>query len=493
MAQSSASQFSKLLRRSKFASYDPSIAQIYTSYGGHASRGHFGLKRPLPKLARTRAPALTISAVDTPEYQTDWENAEDAEKWLKRWDDTGAPVTVDGQSSWFEQARETSQKWVCDSEFDRELEHRPTSIPGASPVHNRAFIDPSSSQMIPFIEAMDPKQFERFLERLRRLRPQFQAYLEKTKVADLDAEQAQRLRELANLYQFKSDSADYKNNQEAIKSDIAYRKSIPLNMYAEGQPQAKYSLAYKRFLAEVAEKRNTRPESKTLIGNAHPFAGLNYHHPSSLQNILTNPPVPGHILGKEHYSDMSSRNRNAMRDRSAGTGKQTRAAAPYLTAIAGQIGHIPGADVEAPRGGERSSQPWSFNFHPPETDETPRDPKEGQDIFRFSMAALMSVPVVVKTGLARQGLNGVRIETEAKSWAEAEKHLTNPHRPGSAEYVAWQSKLRVKPSPRKRDPVTLLSYPTTPFGAPRTRSEGQSGKSIAELQKTLGAILGAHR
>ena len=75
------SPFGALLRRSKFATYDPKIGQVYASYGGHAHRGDWGIKRPLAK--QRRGFYAKISAIDTNYEHTDWKGAHKEVRMMK--------------------------------------------------------------------------------------------------------------------------------------------------------------------------------------------------------------------------------------------------------------------------------------------------------------------------------------------------------------------------------------------------------------------------
>lgn len=58
-----ASSFGRLLKNSKVISqFDPSIALVYTSYGGSKKRSDYGLKRALPKI---KTPAIRVHSIDS--------------------------------------------------------------------------------------------------------------------------------------------------------------------------------------------------------------------------------------------------------------------------------------------------------------------------------------------------------------------------------------------------------------------------------------------
>ncbi|CAG8516492.1 3402_t:CDS:1 [Racocetra fulgida] len=75
--------FPELLRRSRLATFDPSLPQVYTSYGRYKTRGEWGLKRNLPSFLRTNV--ITVGALDTIEHQTPYKSAETMVKFTKCW------------------------------------------------------------------------------------------------------------------------------------------------------------------------------------------------------------------------------------------------------------------------------------------------------------------------------------------------------------------------------------------------------------------------
>jgi hypothetical protein len=75
--------FARLLRTSRLASYDPRIAQVYTTHGSARAKGDWGLKRNLPTAVRTNY--ITVNALDTAQHQTPFESAQDQVWRLQRW------------------------------------------------------------------------------------------------------------------------------------------------------------------------------------------------------------------------------------------------------------------------------------------------------------------------------------------------------------------------------------------------------------------------
>ncbi|CAG8522158.1 7688_t:CDS:1 [Dentiscutata heterogama] len=75
--------FAELLHRSRLATFDPSLPQVYTSCGRYKIRGEWGLKRNLPPFLRTNF--ITVNALDTIEHQTPYKSAQTMVKFTKCW------------------------------------------------------------------------------------------------------------------------------------------------------------------------------------------------------------------------------------------------------------------------------------------------------------------------------------------------------------------------------------------------------------------------
>ncbi|KAJ1797941.1 hypothetical protein LPJ59_002818 [Coemansia sp. RSA 2399] len=67
------SAFGRLFRKSKLASFDRGIKQVYATYPKAAERGEWGLKRPMPSKVATRL--ATLKEIDSKEQITDFEAA----------------------------------------------------------------------------------------------------------------------------------------------------------------------------------------------------------------------------------------------------------------------------------------------------------------------------------------------------------------------------------------------------------------------------------
>ncbi|CAG8541730.1 979_t:CDS:2 [Ambispora gerdemannii] len=75
--------FPELLRKSRLATFDPAIPQVYKTYGPFKKRGDWGLKRNLPNILRTDV--ITVKALDTVEHQTDFKSARSLVGFARKW------------------------------------------------------------------------------------------------------------------------------------------------------------------------------------------------------------------------------------------------------------------------------------------------------------------------------------------------------------------------------------------------------------------------
>ena len=261
MATSPPSQFAALLRRSKFASFDPHIGQVYTTFDGHAARGHFGLKRPLA--VRRRNAHITVQAVDSREQQTVWRSAERENRWIRMWDELGVSPRANSSSSWLSRlgARVNEVHWLVDSEFapreksalEQAREAEEHEIAKGQLAKGVTFRAPRS-WAIPNVEAMSELEFEKYLARLRKLRPAFKRYM-----GD------------------KYENTNWKGASLFLHSHIDNSDFLD-------------------FLEHHQYKEYHTRRPRQIEQQPHRFAGLSYHHNPPLQVLATHKPVIGRVV-----------------------------------------------------------------------------------------------------------------------------------------------------------------------------------------------------
>jgi hypothetical protein len=259
------SPFATLLRNSKFATFDPAIAQVYTSYGGDAHRGQFGFKRPLP-LRRRRA-FLVADAVDSPSQQSEWTPAEDRVRFIRRWDELRVDAHVTGSRL------QNSGEWHVDSEF------APARIEEASSTMRGGW-----TTAVPNIYAMTDQEFASYLNKLRKLRPEFQEFV-RTALENHPTRRGKPLHELAQT------------------RDVDY---------------------HKHFIAAKSVETFNSNNPKTVEPVPHRTGGLSYSHPSPLETFFTTRAQPGIVVQEPMHTRPMRRRDNAQMASFAGLNASIR-------------------------------------------------------------------------------------------------------------------------------------------------------------------------
>lgn len=388
-ATSPASPFAALLRRSKFAQYDPHIGQVYATYGGDAARGHWGLKRPLS--LRKRHAHITVKSVDSPEQQTEWKHAEQQARFIKMYDEVGIPPQARAEKSWYHKlGSDADWRWTVDSEFATRDTKTPPSgkleeqsqgvrLPdGVDPERARAALESgifADRMPTPNINAMSEKEFAAYLKKLRKLRPQFLEYV-KTR----EAAQTSKDRELPPMKSF---------------WDLAQKT----NMVKTSN--------HKYFLSHLQYQKYNDPSSRIIEQQPHKFAGLTYSHHNDLQGRLYAPPKPGRMLIK---ASATVRNSNSE---------------DMKVSFAGMSADLPSA-LRADKG--------PLNWRKLATIGEPGS-EDGIALMRMVEVDLIDAPEVV--GEEPQNLDQAYIAPKVQVISEQSGVATlNPFRPGSKEYIA---------------------------------------------------------
>ncbi|KAG8834039.1 hypothetical protein FRC17_009677 [Serendipita sp. 399] len=265
---STSSSFATLLKQSKFASYSPAIAQVYTTYGGHAFRGDWGVKRPLS--VRKSGRALLIQSIDSPQQQTEFRSGEPESKMVKRWNETGVHVGLaeEGEDNRSWSLHYTSRRrslLEIDSEFST---HNAEPDPLAGPAGQNLALGvrtPPSTEATPNIYTMSQREFNKYLEKMRKLRPAFRKYIQEKEATFLRREnqgERQARKQLGLFYM---------------------RKRSGNNDMADD------------FINEMAYQLHGDPNSQALEPYPHRNGGLFYPHHTDFQTNLLYDPIQSHV------------------------------------------------------------------------------------------------------------------------------------------------------------------------------------------------------
>ncbi|GAA5883353.1 hypothetical protein JCM16303_006705 [Sporobolomyces ruberrimus] len=253
---SASPSYSALLRRSKLASYNPHIDQVYTTTSPHLSRQNFGLKRPLPAATTRVSPFVRITELDSREGRTVFRKATRETSYVKRWQETGVGL----QSEAFTNTK--GKKWA-------QLQVQSRFVPESLSTETRGGsiqrVQPSetTSSKTPNFLAMNEPEFERYLSLLQDRREEFKEFIA--------------------------------TEQSKLSSTPPVPSSeIDLYSHAQNNPNELVRLV-ERFLRTVPPPSSSSASSSRLP-QIHPTLALQYATPTPLESALS-PSIPGRLLG----------------------------------------------------------------------------------------------------------------------------------------------------------------------------------------------------
>ncbi|KAH9180449.1 mitochondrial ribosomal protein subunit-domain-containing protein [Lactarius sanguifluus] len=253
----SPSPFAALLRRSKFASYDPTIGQVYTTHDGNAHRGNWGFKRPLA--LRKRDKFISVQAVDSPEQQTEWASRESEARFIQRWEEVATEPHV--RDEW--EKHYTHSRSAHQTELAKEGKNGNIVDPA---IQRQADEERGKRHWVasgPLISSMNPRQFARYLDKLRQERPEFLSFL---------SEEAQ--------------NPQAKTGSQHVVAPSAYEES------ALGSAET----VRRRFLQRQSHTIYEAPDSRVIEQRPHRNGGLSYARTSQLTHFFTTSEEPGRFV-----------------------------------------------------------------------------------------------------------------------------------------------------------------------------------------------------
>jgi hypothetical protein len=374
------STFAVLLRTSKFASYDPQISQIYTSYDGHAHRGNWGLKRPVSQ-KRKSGDFIVVKSIDSKEQQTEWYRAEQEARWLKVVSELGKSIDVRTEtSSWYNYLGE-SLRMTYDSDYNLNpnihSRYGPNVDKNDCESHNWNSTDKNRfrSSHIPNATAMNKKEFRHFLAELHRSRPRLKSLVDK-KIED--------------------------QTQNSMRNSLRRFPYPPLNQV--NSSAHRFHMMHRFFKKEVSRPfLNDGP--KKLLPSPHHNAALTYLHASDLTSKILHTPVPGRV-----FSGI------ALRD----SQKDSKHNPGYVVGVAGLLGRLQTGDA-------LKRQPTKLSDEVGNEIAVPLQAKH---------MVLMHAPHVVNAPGGSSGFETTQLRLEFVEYAKIRSEMTNPYLPGSQAYVA---------------------------------------------------------
>ncbi|KAJ1304731.1 hypothetical protein OPQ81_005869 [Rhizoctonia solani] len=412
-------------RRRNFASYDPAINQVYTSYGGFAHRGHWGTKQDLPvkrkqkvqdplvsssggRGSARRNPVAFISALDSSEGQTEWTSAEKDVRWLRRLEELGSGTRLNEMSAWSKRVGNYGGRAIgnVDSEF------------GSSGLETSQ----QMSSALPNIQSMSERQFKSYIAKLRGQRERFHEFLQETGV---------------------------KNEGGGDR---------PLAMYAYAQMPSTH---HTRFLAHMNHEAAVQPSSNTLTPVPHPSGGLDYLNPTPLMSQLLFPnPVKGRYVQPPERS--------------------TKMALSYKydsTAIVSVAGYNAILQPD-----ESSAATQAINWNKLAEGDVSQSPDKASSDYRVESMELYQVPSVV--GKSRQGIETAEIKIRVRDYSKRRLNRPNPHRPGTFEYVSHEDTRTLNADPVSLKGAERWTRPNTPI-RPYEEKREEASRPMMELLDQL--------
>jgi hypothetical protein len=440
-----ASPFAELLRRSRFATYDPAIRQTYRTPSANAHRGDWGLKRPIS--LRRRDAFISINGPFEAHAQfIEWNNAEGEVRFIRRIEEMDIKPRVVYDTPWHQSVGNAQYKLLLDSEFcpeegyeldraaeeDRKKKSMTLDLAGlgnrGSGMYGEKRGPPnmgpsgSSGQVTENIEAMSTKEFSRYLRKLRKLRPEFAAYLK--------------------------------------QHDQLHGKSL----YTIAQNHE--AIHHRRFLQHhFATEFSGRSSKVKIEPQPHPNAGLLYAQPTPLDTRFHTKAQPGIVLNPVPQQD------NGRYNRGARTTEQT-----FVASFGGLTATLPQSEA----GGKRPLLDVGS-----ETGVDLARIEESIVNMRPTRISLLGPPKVV--GRNAQGLDGVRLEAQVTA-REVKFADDNPYWPGSTEYNACPKKLgkAVAQDYTQRPKPLLFSMSSPPLAVDKQGAKGIIGTLTGILSQGQG-------
>ena len=447
------SPFAELLRRSKFATFDPSIRQTYSAPHSYTHRGNYGLKRPIAN--RKAHGYIVLKNFEEHAQYIEWDNAKEQVRWLNMVEEMNVAPQLKLSNSWAEGLGPlgTSRESGLDSEFcpgegpqvvkirkelvmneslevtdkttgDAAVELAPKHPPNLPPsmVESPISVDVlpptrgkgaygAKAEIItpegqgrmflqPNISAMSPKVFRRYIEKLRKMRPEFltfvRAELKKTWVNNKRAcINPDILTDEELVAQVGSSLLDQKYHLRFLgfKSEANYHAK---------PPSGSLSAKERSKLQEEALQSANSPQP--IRPQPHKFAGLMYAQPTTIETQYSTKPQPG------IYLQYSSTRNHVMSEKCL-------ASFGGLTASLGHVGVGAKPLFESETGANLSNLPQSTRM------------------MRVTSLMLANPPTVVGRSARSNPLVDVHMRVSVADDAGVNRNQRdNPHPPGSYEY-----------------------------------------------------------
>ncbi|KAL1743697.1 hypothetical protein HDZ31DRAFT_40345, partial [Schizophyllum fasciatum] len=264
------SPFSELLRRSRFASFDPYVRQTYVAPQSYAQRGNYGLKRSINLTQKNSA--ISLKSFDERASYTNWTPAESNARFIRQFDELHVNPRPSPNKPWANYIGTQNQlHWLIDSESSpgEGLAYDPVPTTGRYGASRPGPVEHTAIS-VPNLAAMKPRQFRTFVRRLQDARPEFREYM--NQLSDAPRERYERLR------QKRADGLKLTNSEMDFLDNYKDAAQAPLLGLAQN-PALDHRA---RFLGERTRAEFEDRSQHKIEQQPHRVAGLNYAHPTPL-------------------------------------------------------------------------------------------------------------------------------------------------------------------------------------------------------------------
>ena len=460
--------FPKLLRRSRFASFDPTIRQSYGTPPSHLHRGNWGLKRPIAQ--RKRNAFISLKNFEEHENYIEWNNAETEVRLIDKIEELNIAPKLVANVPWFVGLGPAASSYW--SKMDTEFAPGETGMPplpnsviplfttqleglglrGKGEYGSKPSIKPTQENdyLHPNVLAMSPKVFARYVKKLRSLRPEFKKFLEENGVS------------------------------------TAFREA--------GLPLGNYHI---RFLGQHFDKQyqDTLDEKNT---NTHPnqpqpirqqpdrLAGLTYATPTTLETFFNSAVLPAIVLEDGSKTYFTS----------------TDTANSFLASTAGIIGRL-----DTKRAGPNVMPAFNNKgiAFPPAAllaGETKKNTFINVKVIdlqleRPPVAVTASADITEDRRINTDPLRSVKIRMDLVAHSSGIDHSrTNPHPPGSllynapedSQYPEQQKNLYTYHTTSMYKLDRLREYRVSPIGQPQDKNQLPDSSSHNDHMATVNKM-----
>jgi hypothetical protein len=264
-----AHSFARRLRSSKILRYNPrGVPVTVTTPPAWASHDEYGLKSRLPS-SRRNSPYVQITDFDNDMARPTWRPATQDALFAQRWEESGLGAAPRGDGG--------NAAFVNSSDFVR------SSVPTDEGLTRQAEVGRRRKRGAPDFAWLTDRDFERYLDRLRDLRPAFREFCER---------EASR----------KADESLENVAEDGPRAST----SKAVDLYRLAQTETERGDLIVRFLSQQSEALNSAmsirgPYTKRghqLQPYVHPVLGLQYAPPSAFHNARFAEPIPARLLAR---------------------------------------------------------------------------------------------------------------------------------------------------------------------------------------------------